>query len=130
MFICWGTLSVWSSRSRVDPHLHGLVLLVHRAASAGRGLRLGQGIVVLGLRAVEVLLKDGLGLVELELGLEVVEVGIAAAVGSASLIGEAEAAVDNFLTGTTPADESAQPVHQAIPERVASPRLMMTCTHS
>jgi hypothetical protein len=59
------------------------------------------------LGAVDALLEDGLGLIELEFSLEVVEVGVAAAVGSASLIGEAKASVDDFLAGTTPADESA-----------------------
>ncbi len=54
-------------------------------------------------RAVDALLKDGLRFVELELGLEVPEVvGVAAAVGAATGIGEVEGLVDNLLKGTTP----------------------------
>jgi hypothetical protein len=78
-----------------------LVLLVHGAASAGGRLRLGEERViflVLGW-AVDALLKDGLGLVDLKLGLEVAQVvRVAAAVGSATLVGPLELLINNFLT--------------------------------
>lgn len=49
------------------------------------------------------LLKDGLRLVDLELGLEVVEVvGVAAAVGSTAGVGEFELLVDNLLARRAP----------------------------
>lgn len=79
--------------------LHVLVLLVHRAASAGGRLRLGEGVILLMLGAVDALLKDGLGLVDLELGLEVAQVvGVATAVGSAALVGPLELLINDFLT--------------------------------
>lgn len=81
-----------------------VVLVVDRAARAGSGLGLGETILVLGLRAVNALLEDGLGLVDLELGLEVVSVvGVSAAVGAATGIGELELLVDDLLTGSAPA---------------------------
>ena len=50
-----------------------VVLLVHRAAGARGALDLGESVVVLMLRAMDALLEDGLGLVDLKLCLEVVE---------------------------------------------------------
>lgn len=76
-------------------------MLVLVDGAAGRGVRLAELLV---LRTVEFLLEDGLGLVDLELGLEVVDVsGQAAAVGAAPGIGEVEALIDGFLTRLTPA---------------------------
>jgi hypothetical protein len=80
-----------------------VVLLICRATSGGGALCLGQSVVILSLRAVDVLLEDRLGLIELKLGLEVMEmVGIAAAVGSTASIGELELLVDDFFTRTAP----------------------------
>lgn len=88
--------------------LHVLVLLVHRAAGAGGRLRLGQGVVFLMLGAVDALLKDGLGLVDLELGLEVAQVvGVATAVGSAALVGPLELLINDFLTWIAPIASAA-----------------------
>lgn len=48
-------------------------------------------------------LKDGLGFVELELGLEVVEVvGITAAVGTTTGVGEVERLINYFFADITP----------------------------
>jgi hypothetical protein len=74
-------------------------------AAPGRRLGLGDILVVLGrhLGAVQALLKDGLGLVDLELGLEVLRVaGDAAAVGAAAGVGKVEGFVDDFLAGVAP----------------------------
>lgn len=55
------------------------------------------------LSAVDGLLKDRLGLVELELGLEVLEVvGIAGRIGSTASIGEVELVVKNLITRVAP----------------------------
>lgn len=60
------------------------------------------------LGAVDRLLKDGLGLVELELGLEVLEVvGIAGRVGSTASVGEVELVVKNLITRVAPIERSA-----------------------
>lgn len=60
------------------------------------------------LGAVDRLLKDGLGLVELELGLEVLEVvGIAGRVGSTASVGEVELVVKNLVTRVAPIKRSA-----------------------
>lgn len=49
------------------------------------------------------LLKDGLGLIDLELGLEIAHVvGDGATVGATASVGEGEALVDDFLAKTTP----------------------------
>ena len=78
-------------------------LLLIDAAAAGRGISLGELLVGLIDGTVDALLKNGLRLVELKLGLEVPEiVGVAAAVGAATGIGEVEGLVDNLLEGTTP----------------------------
>ncbi len=75
--------------------LVGLVLV--DAGPARRALRL---LVLLG---AHVLLEDGLGLVDLELGLEVVQVARqAAAVGAAARVGEVEVPVDCFVAGVAP----------------------------
>lgn len=58
-------------------------------------------VVVLG--SVQVLLEDGLGLVDVELGLELGAVrDYARAVGSAPGVGEVEVLVDDLLAGFTP----------------------------
>lgn len=58
------------------------------------------------LGPMHALLKDRLGLVELELGLEVVEVvGEAAAVGTASSISKVEWFIDHFFAGVAPIGE-------------------------
>ncbi|KAI1502611.1 hypothetical protein F5X99DRAFT_378561 [Biscogniauxia marginata] len=55
------------------------------------------------LGAVDSLLKDGLGLVELELGLEVFQVGrVATTVGTTTGICEVEVLVDDFVAGIAP----------------------------
>ena len=79
----------------------GRFLLIE-GASAGSGLRLDE-LLITGLRPVEVLLEDGLGFVELELGLEVdLAVVVAAAVGAATGIGEVELIIDDLFADTTP----------------------------
>ena len=71
------------------------------AAAARRALNLGELVVVLG--TVDPLLKHGLGLVELELCLEVVRIGRdAAAVRAASSIGEVEWLVNDLFASVTP----------------------------
>jgi hypothetical protein len=84
--------------------LHALAVLdVHRARLARGGLRLGQDVVILSDGAVDALLEDGLGFVELELGLEVVQVvGVATAVGTTARVAEVELLVDYFLADITP----------------------------
>jgi hypothetical protein len=62
-----------------------------------------QSVILLGLGAVDTLLEDGLGLIELKLGLEVMKmIRVAAAVGAATSVGELELLVDDLLTGTSP----------------------------
>lgn len=57
------------------------------------------------------LLEDGLGLVDVKLGLEVAElVGIAGAVGSAARVGECEVLVDNLFTSRAPVDEESDSI--------------------
>jgi len=84
--------------------LHVLVvLLIHRAAGARGALGLVQSVIVLDLWAMETLLEDRFGFIELKLGLEVMEmIGIAAAVGATASVCKLELLVDDFLTGTTP----------------------------
>lgn len=66
----------------------------------------GGGVSLCELRvlgAVDRLLKDRLRLVELELGLEVLEVvGIAGRVGSTASVGEVELVVKNLITRVAP----------------------------
>lgn len=70
--------------------------------SGRRGVDLGE-LVVSHNGAVESLLEDGLGLVELELGLEVLQVvGVAAAVGATAGIDKVELVVDDFLARSAP----------------------------
>lgn len=51
---------------------------------------------------MEALVEDGLELIDFELGLEVMEMQVTAAVGTAASVGELELLVDDFLTWTTP----------------------------
>lgn len=76
-------------------------ILVDRNTT-GRGGSVGLSeLGVLG--TVNGLLKDRLGLVELELGLEVLEVvGVAGRVGSATSVGEIELVVKNLITRVAP----------------------------
>ena len=84
---------------QAECRLVGLVLV--DAGPARRALRL---LVLLG---AHVLLEDGLGLVDLELGLEVVEVARqAAAVGAAARVGEVEVPVDCLIAGVAPGGKS------------------------
>lgn len=73
-----------------------------RVLSGGSGGSVGLcELRVLG--AVDGLLKDGLGLVELELGLEVLEVvGIAGRIGSTASVGEVELVVKDLVTRVSP----------------------------
>lgn len=58
---------------------------------------------MLALRPMHTLLEDGLGLVELELGLEVVEVvGKATTVGTATSVVKVERFIDHFFAGVAP----------------------------
>jgi len=84
--------------------LHALaVLIVDRARLARGGLSFGQDVIILGGGAVDTLLEDGLRFVELELGLEVVEVvGVATAIGTTTGVDEVELLVDNLLAHITP----------------------------
>lgn len=84
--------------------LHALAVLVfHRARLARGSLSLGQDVVVLDGGAVDTLLEDWFGFVELELGLEVAEVvGVAAAIRTTSGVDKVELLVDNFLADIAP----------------------------
>lgn len=80
-------------------HLVLLAGVVDRA-TARRGLRLGQ-VIVLG--AVDALLEDGLGVIHLELGLEVGDVmAKATAVRPTTGIGEVEGLVLDLATCAAP----------------------------
>lgn len=86
-----------------------VVLLVHRAAGARGTLGLGESVVILMLRAMDALLEDGLGLIDLKLRLEVVEmVGVTAAVGATASVGEAELFIDYLGSESTPEDGELQ----------------------
>ena len=91
-------MSGWRSHGSIRSKLDA------RAAPGG-GLGLGDVLVFLSrhLGAVQALLKDGLGLVDLELGLEVLRVaGDAAAIRAAAGVGKVEGFVDDFLAGVAP----------------------------
>lgn len=83
-----------------------MILISHLGrgrATALRRVRLGQVIAVLLLRAMEGLFEDGLGLIDLELGLEVGGVmGKVAAVGAATGVGEAEVFVGDVIVNSAP----------------------------
>lgn len=80
----------------------GRVLVDRDATGGGSGGSVGLGeLWVLG--TVDRLLEDGLRLVELELGLEVLEVvGIAGRIGAAAGVGEVELVVKNLITRVAP----------------------------
>lgn len=90
-----------------------LILWMRDSGTLGRVLGGGSGGSVglyelWVLSAVDGLLKDGLGLVELELGLEVLEiVGIAGRIGSTASVGEVELVVKNLITRVAPTKRSA-----------------------
>lgn len=69
-------------------------------ASTGRG-RLSLGQLIVG-GAVDRLLEDGVRLVDLELGLEILNVVEAGGVGSATGVGEVELVVQDLLARITP----------------------------
>lgn len=80
-----------------------IVLLIFRGAAALGGSRLGEilALIVLG-GTVNGLLEDGLGLVDVKLGLEVAEL-IAAAIGATSSMGKGEILVVlDFLASVAP----------------------------
>lgn len=80
--------------------LGGVLLLVNRGAGGGVGL----GQLLLG--AVDALLEDGLGLIDVELGLEVAEVvAEAAAVGAAAGVGQVETLVVDLFACVAPDDD-------------------------
>lgn len=80
-----------------------LLLVIRRASRTRRGLGLEEGGVLLGLGAVKALVEDRLELVDLELGLQVLEmVRQVAAVGATTSIGEVEVLVHDLLAGRTP----------------------------
>jgi hypothetical protein len=79
--------------------------LLSRGAIALGRIRLGEvvGVVIIIEGAVEGLLEDGLGLVDLELALQIAHmVGDGAAVGAATGVGEAELLIRNIVTKGTP----------------------------
>lgn len=80
----------------------GRVLVDRDATGGGSGGSVGLGELWV-LCAVDRLLEDGLGLVELELGLEVLEVvGIAGRIGAAASVGKVELVVKNLITRVAP----------------------------
>lgn len=83
----------------------GRVVVNRDATGGGSGSSVGLGeLWVLG--AVDRLLEDGLGLVELELGLEVLEVvGIAGRIGSTASVGEVELVVEDLITRVAPIND-------------------------
>lgn len=86
-----------------------VVLLIYRAAGARGALCLGESVVILMVRAMDALLEDRLGLIDLKLRLEVVEmVGVTAAVGATASVGEAELFIDYLGSKTTPEDGELQ----------------------
>ena len=103
-----GRLSLFTLLPQEARHSHKALLLllvglllIHRSA-AGRGLCLGQ-VVILLRRAVEALVEDRLQVVDLKLGLEAGGVGSkAAAVRAAPSIGQVESLVDDLVAGISP----------------------------
>lgn len=97
----------------------GGVVIDRHATGGGSGGRVGLGeLWVLG--AVDRLLEDGLGLVELELGLEVREVvGIAGRIGPAASVGEVELVVKNLITRVAPTND--QQMSKQDPDSMPSP---------
>jgi len=90
-----------------EPHLVvlGRLLLVDGAVLAERAVRLLHlgVILVLLLGTVDALLEDGLGFVDIKLGLDLAHVvGHATAVGSAPSVGEVEVLIGDFIAGATP----------------------------
>lgn len=78
---------------------------LNRRAATLRTVRLGEviSLVIFVNRAVQRLLKHGLGLVDLELALQVTNmVGEGAAVGAAPSVGKAELFVCNVVSKCTP----------------------------
>jgi hypothetical protein len=76
-----------------------------RRAATLRRVRLGEviSVIVLVKRAVKGLLKDGFGLIDLELALQISHmVGDAAAVGAATSVGEAERLVCDLVINRAP----------------------------
>lgn len=72
------------------------------------GLGLSQLLAVLLGRAMDRLLEDRLRFVDVELGLEGIQVvGVAAAVGAATSVGETEVLVDDLLTSIAPVTSAA-----------------------
>ena len=82
------------------PHLN------RRGLAALRRISLGEGVAVLvflNQRAVDGFLKDGFGVVDLKLGLEVFGiVGYVAAVGAATGVGEGEFFIRDFILISAP----------------------------
>jgi len=91
------------SERRFNSFLEVLVAsLVRRTAYARGRVGLGEG-VILDLGAMDPLLEDRLGFIELEFGLEVRKVvGVAATVGAAAGIGKIELLIDDLLTDSAP----------------------------
>lgn len=84
-----------------------LITVGGRATTLG-GLGLGEVLAVFLGGAVYGLLKDGLGFVDVELGLEGANViGEATAVGAAASIGEAEVFINDFLASIAPIASAA-----------------------
>jgi len=68
-----------------------------------RRVRLGEVISVLLIkRPMDRLFEDGIGLIHLELGLEVGEMMVGEAVGATASVGEVEALIHDFFAGTSP----------------------------
>lgn len=105
---CWGHICVPSGEHGKYYYILLVVLIVHGAAGARGALGLGQSVVILMVRAVDALLEDGLGLIDLKLRLEVMEmVRVAAAVGATTRVGEAELLIDYLGAKTTPVATAA-----------------------
>lgn len=83
----------------------GRVVVDRDATGRGSGSSVGLGkLWVLG--TVDRLLEDRLGLVELELGLEVLEVvGIAGRIGSTASVGEVELVVKDLIARVAPIND-------------------------
>jgi len=91
---------MWRKQDALLSHVVNNLLPVDATARGGR-VHLGE--LIIGLGAVDVFLKHGLGLVELKLGLEVLgTVGIPAAVGPTAGIRQVEVLVNNLLADATP----------------------------